>query len=174
MPSRSGVSAARSRRVRGSANGARVIGAVGGLVLAGLCMGLPFERDLVVLRGVVQAIVTGGLLIRPWFMGVWIADSEVIIRSWWRTYRVGLASIVEVSTVEYGGILSTSRIGYIPGLGRICVLALRCEGDELARDYSGTVGRAKTVTSVGAAIRARQHPAASRARPRTSDDAKGI
>ncbi len=91
-------------------------------------------------------------VVRPWFMGVWVADDLVTLRGWFRTTRVAASRIEGVTVVRYFGLWSYGSIGWIPFVGSIGVVKIRETGGR-ARDYSGTVGRARTVRDVARRIR---------------------
>lgn len=103
---------ARAPFLRGSARGARVVGSVSWVVVSLML----FASTAFVGFGVYRwlaFLLPLYLLVRPWFMGVWLSD-DVTIRGWWTRHVVPLASIEEVGTQAYGGILHYSEIGYLP------------------------------------------------------------
>jgi hypothetical protein len=52
-------------------------------------------------------VITGMYLLpRSIFMGVWAGESEVIVRSWFRTSRISVDRIAWVDSVSYAGFVS--------------------------------------------------------------------
>lgn len=93
-------------RVRGSAIGAQVFGVIFWAFFT-LCLALsPFGSR----RSLVQAaIIEAGLLyilIRPLFMGVWVSQSQLLIRSWFWRYKISASDIQWVSWKPYSGMMN--------------------------------------------------------------------
>ena len=142
-----------AQRLPGSANGARLGGA-----LFAVFFGWPMLTYDWSVPGTKMAlwILLPVLfwIVRPWFMGVWLADDGVIVRDWFRVSRISLSDIERVSVVRYSGSFSWGSIGWIPFVGSVAVLKIV---DKLGkeRDFAGTIGRRSSVLRTAAYIRRR-------------------
>lgn len=54
-------------------------------------------------QNVTFALVVLALSVRPWFMGVTIAQGELIVRSWFRDYHYSLTDVSRVRHTAYRG-----------------------------------------------------------------------
>lgn len=146
--------------LHGSSNGARI----GGLILGGAWL-------LVALSPVFVGSGTLALLplcplflywmIRPWFMGVWLSDHEVVICSWYRTYRIPVEDVASASVTGYLGLLSKGVIRWIPFVGPVGTLFI-AQRSGRRRDYPGTIARRKQALRLAWHIR--QHAGIDRPR----------
>lgn len=149
--------AMRPERIPGSARGARVGGILFALVFASALYlpasvadwSQPETRSVLVFAPIFVFWV-----VRPWFMGVWVADDLVTLRGWFKTTRIPASRIEGVTVVRYFGLWSYGSIGWIPFAGSIGVVKIREAGGR-ARDFSGTVGRTRTVRAIAHRIRQR-------------------
>jgi hypothetical protein len=91
-------------------------------------------------------------MLRPWFMGVFIVQDVVVVRSWVRDYRVPLADIERVSTEPYLGLAAVGEVGWLPFVGPISILRFE-EVGERGKSFPSTVGRLRTVLRVARMIR---------------------
>lgn len=146
-----------AERIPGSARGARV----GGLLVAaffGSALYLPaLAADWSLLETqstLLFSPVFFFLVVRPWFMGIWITEDLVVLRGWFSATRILISQIEGVTIVRYLGLLSYSSIGWIPIAGSIAVIKIR-EATGRARDFPGTVGRRRTTHAIARRIRER-------------------
>lgn len=153
-----------SERIPGSARGARVGGS---LVSAffGSTLYLPTVAADWSLSETQSTLILLPFLafwaVRLWFMGIWILDKNLVLRGWFRRTEIPLSQIEGVTLVRYAGLLSYGSIGWIPIAGPIAVIKIR-EASRRAREFSGTVGRKKTVSNVARLIRQKCGIAATR------------
>lgn len=151
-------------RIPGSARGARV----GGLLVAaffGSALYLPTlaaDWSLPETRSALLFVpLFVFLIVRPWFMGIWLTDDSVLLRGWFRKTEIPTSHVEGVTLARYSGLLSYGSIGWIPFAGSIAVVKIR-EATGRRRDFPGTVGRRRTVGAVARRIRQRCGIAATR------------
>lgn len=146
--------------VPGSARGVRVAGMSCGLTFStatilGTAGGRPPEGVVgvgtVLLAAMIYAVCAYSIL-RPWFMGVCIERDVVVVRSWFRDYRVPLVNIERVSTVPYLGSAAVGEVGWLPFVGSISILRLEGENGS-SKSFPSTVGGMRTVLRVARTIR---------------------
>ncbi|MDQ4215639.1 hypothetical protein [Microbacterium capsulatum] len=166
------------RFLRGSARGARVGGgiwAVGLLLLAAYSAVAGFGGARIVVDGsfvddtvglpLLLGLAFGAVCaaayfaIRPWFLGVFLADGLIVCRNWIRTYSFDVHEVTGIrldsATTAFTGIGSR----FILFVGRIRTIEIReRNGDqERAISLTCTLGRFKTVQAVADEMRAHAH-----------------
>lgn len=146
---------ARGREViRGSAQGARAF-AVAVWTLCSFCVAVdalnngwsPIDQ----LPALAVAFAIG---VRPWFMGVEVTKGEIVVRSWFRSYRYRREDIVAVSHTGYSGMLNrlNDEGWYDPLSGWGQILAIRtATGDR--RAFPGTLSSRKRMARTVESLR---------------------
>jgi hypothetical protein len=134
-----------------------------------LTVAINFAIDGWNIGGLIFEAVFSAVLVRPWFMGVWIWPSHLEIRSWFRTHRVLRDSIRAIQPVGYQGLLvGGMSIGWDPLHALTQVIEID-NGKLLPMNYSGTINTLGTTRSIVAEIRAELDlPIAPRSRDRNS------
>ena len=80
------------------------------------------------------------LLVRPWFMGVWIGDNTVAIQSWFRKYSFARGEVQSIDLEPYHGLVAISPIGWVPFAGQIRMLVVK-RADEGVKNLPSTLSR---------------------------------
>lgn len=139
--------------VQGSAKGVRV----GGAILGGawMVMALPplfFESENLGLFPLSPLFLYW--IIRPWFMGVWLTDEHVVVKSWYRRYRIPVGEVSSASVAGYLGLISKGVIRWIPFAGAVGTLLIT-EQSGRRRDFPSTIAKRKAALRL--ALLVRQH-----------------
>lgn len=133
--------AARPRRLRGANVGA-VIVASSLLLLPSLALIFVVIRYGFSLLGEGPFIIVLVLIwLRAALMGIFVSRDEMVIRSWFRNYRIPFDAIVSIDFVPYEGFLNQNAISHRvdPFYRAARILRLGISGRGL-HDYPSTIG----------------------------------
>lgn len=109
--------------LRGSALGVRVAGSIFGIFWGSLTILISFGAlNWWICIPAYPLLLF--LIIRPWFMGIWLEESAVIVRSWFRHYKFTRGSVEAVELEPYTGFAGFA-VGWVPFCGSIRMLAIK-------------------------------------------------
>lgn len=139
------------RVLRGAVWGARVAGSAFG-TLAILAFGVGvwgsvFSWTYIPLFGFFAYWV-----LRPWWMGVWVTSTTVVVKSWFRRYEISKSTISSIEVPPYQGLVNISPVGYVPLVGKIRMLRIRTDSGR-PLDLPATVGRKTRVVELAQLLR---------------------
>ncbi|KAB1864031.1 hypothetical protein [Microbacterium algeriense] len=133
----------------GSARGVRVAGAVWALFSMGGGVLLLLEYDLWP-AALAFAAVGGFLLIRPWFMGVWLEGDSIRVGGWFHSFRLSRSEVTGIELEKCMGLLVGFQTGFLPFVGRVRMIQVEIVRKGRVRYVSlaGAIGRYNTVLKV--------------------------
>ena len=144
----------RESPVPGSARGVRVAGAVWAALT--MATGIFMVYAYAWWDGLLLACVIAGFLtIRPWFMGVGLEGESIVVKGWFRNFRIPADDVVSIELDKCMSLLVGFQTGFIPFVGRVRMVTLELTRNDKTRFSSlpGTIGRYKTVLTLVRAMR---------------------
>ncbi|WP_146082133.1 hypothetical protein [Rathayibacter sp. AY1A3] len=146
-----------SIRVGRSGNGARIIAWIVNPLLSGLLLILLWPHltwsfiDIVFLMFPVITVI---LAIKAPRFGIYVADDSVLIKSWFRSYKIGIPGILFFSETPYAGFLSRG-VNFLPGdISPLRMMFCSFYSDNKARlvQYPVTIGTRGSLDETGRAL----------------------
>lgn len=128
----------------GSAIGARVAGAVWGVLMGSACLFGLLQGDP---RDVPWFILLAPLfmIIRPWSLGIWLTDDGFVVKSWFRRYRIKSRDVVAIDLAPVHSGLLGNGTQYILFVGSVRMIEVELKDQWLLRWFPVTVGRRNRV-----------------------------
>lgn len=139
-------------RIGGSARGARVVGfVIWGIFTLALIppfFAFGFQWWGIGLAELFLLII----LARPWFMGVRVRESDLLVSTWWRRYRFDRSSVRWISDTRYSGLLNRGSSSKSDPLARWCrMIVVNIDGR--VRNFPSTINTRVTSDSVTTRLR---------------------
>ncbi len=142
------------RYVRGSARGARVAGTSLGVLFGGIAT--------------IAIVASGGdwgtswpifllpafMVVRPWFLGVYLTSDGIEVRSWLRFYRLPSASVSVVELAPVYSALLGAGTTWIPFVGSVRMMQIETATRRLPLSLPCTMGRRSHVLTLVREVRA--------------------
>lgn len=132
----------------------RVAGAVWALFSMGAGVLLLLEYNLWP-AALAFAAVAGFLLIRPWFMGVWVEGDSIRVGGWFHSFRLSRSEVTGIELEKCMSLLVGFQTGFLPFVGRVRMIQVEIVRKGRVRYVSlaGTIGRYNTVLKVAREMR---------------------